>query len=160
LSSEQKYPKLVFKRSIDRLKPYIYYLLLVVGAGVARAGCTSAIVASVGGASAGGGWTSPAMVAGLQATAAAVLTNLAAAALSVLVGGKGGKGVLVLALACPPQCHRCPRPVLLLLAPFCRLPHLARRRHVVMVSRVTRPLLHRRQPIRRRPPLGHHELPS
>jgi hypothetical protein len=122
------------------LKPYIYYLLLVVGARVARVGGTNAIVARAGGASAGGGWTSLAMFAGLQATAAAVLTSLAAA-LGVLVGGEGREGVLVLTVACPRQRCCFPRLVLLLLASFRRLP---RRRHVAMVSRVARPLLRRR----------------
>jgi hypothetical protein len=147
LSFEQKYPKIVFKWSIDRLKPYIYYLLLVVGVGVARAGGTSAVIASTG-----GGWTSTGMVAGLQVTLAMVLTSL-----SVLVCGEGGEGLLVLALACPCQHCRCPRPVLLLLARFRRLP---RRWHVAMVSRVTRPLLRCRQPILHDPPRGYHELPG
>jgi hypothetical protein len=68
--------------SIDRLKSYFYYLLLVVAIGVP---------------SAGGGQGSSAMVACLQATATIVLTSLETAALDVLVGSEGGEGVLVFA---------------------------------------------------------------
>jgi hypothetical protein len=85
LSSKQKYPKLAFKQSIDRLKSYIYYLLLVVGAGVSHARC-----ARVVGAGTGGGQASSAMVATLQAMAEAILMNLAAAALGILIEVKGG----------------------------------------------------------------------
>jgi hypothetical protein len=82
-----KLPKLVFKRSIDRLKFYFSYLLLLVGAGVAHAGATSTF----------GCRGIAAMVAYLQATVEAVLMNLAAAALGVLNEDEGGERVLVLA---------------------------------------------------------------
>jgi hypothetical protein len=92
-----KHHKLVFMQSIDRLKSYLYYLLLVLGAGVA-----CARVASAGGARAGGGWGvgrggSSAMVSCLQATAAAVLTSLASTLLGVLDEAEQEEGVLVLA---------------------------------------------------------------
>jgi hypothetical protein len=69
LSSKPKHPKLVFKRSIHRLKFYFYYLLLIVDVEVARAGAARTV----------GCRGRAAMVACPQAMVEAVLMHLAAA---------------------------------------------------------------------------------
>jgi hypothetical protein len=70
---ELKHLKLIFKRSIHRLKFYLYYLLLLVGAGVARAGAARTV----------GCRSRAAMVACLQATVVAFLAPQLAAALGI-----------------------------------------------------------------------------
>jgi hypothetical protein len=69
------------------LKSYFYYLLLLVGVGVARDG-----VPHAGAASPIGGRARSDMVACLLATAETVLMNLAAAALGVRIEVEGGEG--------------------------------------------------------------------
>jgi hypothetical protein len=157
LSSKPKHPKLVFKKSIDRLKSYLYYLLLVVAAGDAlhrmwmghrwrghlRHGCLS------------------------PGASGAVLTNAAtlahsssswrswrSASLTRMNEGRGTSAHVpsptLLPLPAPPPPSDVP-PLPSPPSPPPRLPHCY---HVGAVSRVVCPLLHCRQPIRNCPPLG------